>query len=67
MFTELTPMDYVRNHVTVSNARKSLYNCVFNKHKIEYEEIEGVEPNTDRKLAGAVSIKKNITYELIVL
>lgn len=51
----MTPMEYIKNNVSISSARKLLYNCVFNKHKIEYEDIDGIEQEHDRKLAGTVS------------
>lgn len=47
----MTPMDYIKENISVTSSRKLLYNCIFNRHKIEYEEDEG-----DRIMAGKVYI-----------
>lgn len=38
----MSPMDYIKDNVSVTSARKLLYSCVFKKFrfKIEDEEVE---------------------------
>ncbi|XP_018566349.1 uncharacterized protein LOC108907241 [Anoplophora glabripennis] len=33
----MTPLDYVRENISITSARKLLYNCIFNKFKMEVE------------------------------
>ncbi|KAJ8916127.1 hypothetical protein NQ315_004494 [Exocentrus adspersus] len=35
MLNTMTPLDYVRENVSISSARKLLYNCIFNKFRME--------------------------------
>lgn len=44
----MTPLEYIKNNVTISSPRKLLYNCIFNKFKID--ELKASE----RKLRGQV-------------
>lgn len=53
----MTPLDYVRENVSISSTRKLLYNCIFNKFKIE---TEG-EQEYERKVSGEV--KNNSKYK----
>lgn len=46
----MTPLEYVQNNVVISSPRKLLYNCIFNKFK-----MDDVEVKTERKLIGKVS------------
>lgn len=39
----LTPLEYVREHVSVTSARKLLYGCIYNKIKNELSEDQEVE------------------------
>ncbi|KAJ3644663.1 hypothetical protein Zmor_022375 [Zophobas morio] len=43
----MTPLEYVQNNVVISSPRKLLYNCIFNKFK-----LDDVEVKTERKLIG---------------
>lgn len=40
----MSTLDYVKNHVSVNSSRKLLYNCVFNKLKME------IEVKTDKRV-----------------
>lgn len=33
--SRMTPLDYVRDHVSISSERKLLFNCIFNKFKMD--------------------------------
>lgn len=44
----MTPIEYVKEHVNISSERKLLFNCIFNKFKMEAE----LENEHDRKLSG---------------
>lgn len=37
----MTPLEYVRDMVTLTSARKLLYNCIFSKYKAEQQEEDG--------------------------
>ncbi|KAK9888018.1 hypothetical protein WA026_000302 [Henosepilachna vigintioctopunctata] len=45
MLQTMTPMEYIKDNVHVTNRRKIMYNSIFNKFKIP-------ENGTDRKIAG---------------
>lgn len=45
----MTPLEYVRDHINITSVRKLLYNCIFNKFKMEAD-----EEDTGRKLLGSV-------------
>ncbi|XP_057667786.1 uncharacterized protein LOC130900879 [Diorhabda carinulata] len=45
-FNTMTPIDYVKDNVRITSARKLLYNCIFEKYKIEIED----ETEYDRRL-----------------
>jgi hypothetical protein len=45
----MTPLYYIQNHVSLSSPRKLLYNCIFNKFKMDSE----IESNGERKISGA--------------
>ncbi|KAF7282148.1 hypothetical protein GWI33_003114 [Rhynchophorus ferrugineus] len=47
--SKMTPLTYAREHVFISSGRKLLFNCVFNKFKMEAD----LENEYDRKLAGS--------------
>ncbi|CAG9769572.1 unnamed protein product [Ceutorhynchus assimilis] len=44
----MTPIAYIRDHVSVSSERKLLFNCIFNKFKMEAD----LENEHERKLSG---------------
>lgn len=48
---EMTPLEYVHAHVSISSTRKQLYNVVFNRHKNETD----IENEHQRRLSGVVS------------
>lgn len=50
----MTPLEYIRDHVTITKSRKLLYNCIFNQFKMESDlgEFE-----IQRKLSGTVNDK----------
>ncbi|KAJ8953941.1 hypothetical protein NQ318_019184 [Aromia moschata] len=48
ILSTMTPIDYVRDNVSITSARKLLYNCIFNKYKLELDECN----NYERKLSG---------------
>ncbi|KAK9744704.1 hypothetical protein QE152_g7472 [Popillia japonica] len=47
--SHLTPMDYIKESINITSSRRLLYNCIFNRHKIEYEEDE---ENQERIMSG---------------
>lgn len=47
----MTPMEYIKENISISSARKQLYNIIFNRHIEENEEGE-----KERKLIGKVEI-----------
>ncbi|XP_060522521.1 uncharacterized protein LOC132699689 [Cylas formicarius] len=46
----MTPLDYVANHLSISSKRKLLYNCIFNKFKLETD----TNITYERKISGKV-------------
>lgn len=46
----MTPLDYIRENVSITSTRKLLYNCIFNKFKMDIEDDHEYE----RKLSGEV-------------
>ncbi|PSN51473.1 hypothetical protein C0J52_00707 [Blattella germanica] len=50
----MTPMEYIRNYVSISSGRRLLYNRVFNRHRkvLEEEEEEDDDAQTDRYMLG---------------
>lgn len=36
----MTPMEYIQENVSITSSRRLLYNCIFNRHKVEFEEDE---------------------------
>lgn len=58
MYTVLgmTPMEYVRDMVSISSEKKLLYNCIFNIFKID------IEDDINRKLSGQVNIENLYTH-----
>ncbi|KAJ8926518.1 hypothetical protein NQ314_021120 [Rhamnusium bicolor] len=47
-FPAMTPIDYVKENVSITSARKLLYNCIFNKFKMDADDDHVYE----RKLSG---------------
>lgn len=48
--SRMTPLDYVRDHVSISSERKLLFNCIFNKFKLDNDpRISG-----DKHISGQV-------------
>jgi hypothetical protein len=56
----MTPLYYIQNHVSLSSPRKLLYNCIFNKFKMDSE----IESNGERKIRGAVCCVFLLTNKL---
>lgn len=50
----MSPMDYIKDNISISSPRKLLYRCVFQKCKIETE--EGDEDS--KAISGKVRIRK---------
>lgn len=49
---DITPMDYIKENVHITSSRRLLYNCIFNRHKVEFEE----EDEQERIMSGKVSL-----------
>ncbi|GJQ80920.1 hypothetical protein Trydic_g4737 [Trypoxylus dichotomus] len=43
MLSIMKPMDYIKENISITSSRKLLYNCIFNRHKVEFEEEEEKE------------------------
>lgn len=48
----MTPMEYARESVTITSSRKLLYNCIFNKYKMEQDD----DNDYKRKLLAKVLV-----------
>lgn len=46
----MTPIEYARDMVNITSPRKLLYNCIFNKYKMEQDDDNGYK----RKLHAKV-------------
>ncbi|CAH1101189.1 unnamed protein product [Psylliodes chrysocephalus] len=49
-FAEMSPLDYVENNVKIISSRKLLYNCIFEKYKLEIEEENELHRQLDQKV-----------------
>jgi len=55
--SQMTPLDYVRDHVSISSERKLLFNCIFNKFKLDNDSrISGDKHISGQALQEALDV-----------
>lgn len=54
----MTPLKYVRKHISITSKRRLLYNRVFNRHRKEVDPDEVEPDNTERVISGQVMFQQ---------
>ncbi|CAG9830692.1 unnamed protein product [Diabrotica balteata] len=60
-FNTLTPIDYVKDNIYITSPRKLLYNCIFEKYRMENDD----ETEHDRQLHCKVDSPTKSTWRLV--